>query len=131
MVLKKVNKICAVCADIHNGKLPRKAVPLYQRARCDVCEAIKIVTEPKWYGLTNKLTPILKADKIPKKPLKHCHKPKKVSWLCLPCALLLNGNRNRIHCATIIKTTCECCGKDANCAQPRFYELKTNSLKKG
>jgi len=51
----RYNFICRECAAMHNGKLPRKFVTLWAHRRCDVCDEVKDVISPKFFGLTNKL----------------------------------------------------------------------------
>jgi ribosomal protein S14 len=120
---KRITKICPDCAAFHNGKLPRKAAPLYEAGACDVCGKVDRLLSPKLYGLTDRLEFAIKVDRKVKKPLK-ASKPSRIHWLCEPCGKQLGSTKFRIHCAIWQDTVCDHCGKKTRCTEPGWFELK-------
>jgi len=126
----RILKICKACAELNHGRMERKCAPLYEECRCDYCLHIEKCTHPKYYKLTTKLTSLVKPDRGVKKPLKHLRKDDCVHWLCTTCAKLAGGTTNRIQCAIWQETECDICKRKRKCTEPRFYELKPESIKK-
>lgn len=45
--MKKIEFVCSDCATAAGGKIPEKHQPTWHEGKCDVCEKIKVVTQPR------------------------------------------------------------------------------------